>query len=249
MFEVSGARMAVLKTAPPGKARDRLHAQAAWLKTFDDPHIVKVLEEREDGYVMPYLQTPEWPLKNPLVMMDAVLSILSTSVWVRPAPVPLDYSTFVTYLESLRQPLLTAYWWEIIEQGSNAVWDYTHDIHGDPTLENLLFACDGTPVLVDPIPDAVLDGKIPPVRAVDLGKCLQSCLGYELVKRGLQTKWLGDQKLSNIIKPYARSEAEWEFSKFFCAVHVARFIPYQTEYFHQQWTSWFPEIVETLKWL
>lgn len=54
--------------------------------------------------------------------------------------------------------------------------------HGDPILENLLFRSN-TPVLIDPIPAC---GALPDLRASDVGRIIQSAVGYERIRYNLR---------------------------------------------------------------
>jgi hypothetical protein len=56
--------------------------------------------------------------------------------------------------------------------------------HGDPIIDNLLWRVSppskrSIPVLVDPVPSTAI---LPPVKALDVGRLIQSALGYELIK-------------------------------------------------------------------
>lgn len=99
------------------------------------------------------------------------------------------------------------------------------DAHGDPTLDNVMIDDLGEIVLIDPIPS--YHGS-PELRAVDLGKLLQSAFGYELVKYQ-DVRWAID--IDEILDEFAQFEREVDLraALFFCAVHYLRLIPYQLD--------------------
>ena len=122
------------------------------------------------------------------------------------------------------------------------------DTHGDPTLENLMYRpSTGEPVLIDPLPDAVLDDKVPSVRALDLGKVLQSGIGYEGVKTGRFSGWMINPVIFDAVQARCRDQREWAQSRALCALHVCRFIPYQTDDLRERWISWLPGILDALR--
>lgn len=242
MTSTSGASLLVLKTAPEGPLRRRVVAQGEWLASYDDPGIVRVMNVYDDGYSMPFLHTPSWPLTSPEICTMSVLDILER-VWQQLPRARTQMNVFRSYVDRLNQPLLNDW----LNEFADSDFEAACDVHGDPTLENLLFSADGTPVLVDPLPDAVLDGKTPSIAALDLGKVLQSALGYELVKRGIQASWSWDKSIAGQVRKACASDKEYDLARFFAAFHVARFIPYQTEYLAGQWRCWFPEIVDFLR--
>lgn len=100
-------------------------------------------------------------------------------------------------------------------------------IHGDPTLDNLLLRPNPQKVgirdfvIADPIPP---DRRIPNDRAVDLGKLLQSALGWESVKAG--GDWRDDPL--DCIKAVLKDE-DYDMccrAWFWCCVHMIRILPY-----------------------
>lgn len=99
-------------------------------------------------------------------------------------------------------------------------------IHGDPTLDNVLVRPVSAPardplVLTDPLPP---DDRIPNDRAVDLGKLLQSALGWESVRRG--KGWPTDtrHRVKVVLdgEDYKTACRSW----FWCLIHFIRILPY-----------------------
>ena len=240
MESTSGATLTVRKSAPIGKARNRLFAQAEWLKQFDSPNIVKVLEVTADGYTMPYLEpTLQIP---PDYLAGRIIAVLSRDVWQKQSMMTFKPSLFREYVHRFGNTDLDDFTVKMLPQILRQEFVETH---GDPTFENAL-SLDGELVLVDPLPDPVQDGRMPSVRAVDLGKILQSALGYEAVKRGLLSSYILDLPTWRTVRYTCDGPEEWDLARYFCALHIARFIPYQTPDLGHRWMYWYASLLELL---
>ena len=240
MESTSGATLTVRKSAPIGKARNRLFAQAEWLKQFDSLNIVKVLEITEDGYTMPYLE-PTLDVQ-PAGLAGRTIFILTRDVWCWPSMNTFKLSEFTKYVGSFGNVELEVFTSRMLPEILRQEFVMTH---GDPTFENTL-SLDGEVVLVDPLPDPALEGRMPDVRAVDLGKILQSALGYEAIKRGLLESYILDLPTWKTVRYTCRGPEEWDLARYFCALHIARFIPYQTPELRRKWMYWYASLLELL---
>lgn len=105
-------------------------------------------------------------------------------------------------------------------------------IHGDPTLDNLMERRGGGLCFIDPLPATP---KMPALKAVDYGKMLQSCWGYEMLK-GNHVHFRGNardvsQRVLKMLDP-----VEADIACYFLCVHILRLIPYQPE--HEQDLFW-----------
>lgn len=85
-------------------------------------------------------------------------------------------------------------------------------IHGDPTLGNVVLT-DGGVRILDPKPPA---RGIPSFRSVDLGKMLQSMLGWEQLRTGRRRPYRLDSPLVDL------SDDELMRVAFWCTVHLRR---------------------------
>ena len=252
MITTSGARLFVTKEARGFDAARRIRLQWGWMNHHaKTPGIARVmgLTQKDggayQGYEMEYLNTPEWPLRpeRAAALTHSVLWILRYGVWINPPWVDAPWIPGA-YFDRLLEPYPYARIW------FDKVWESQGycDTHGDPTLENaLLDPTDGTVKLTDNLLDPILDAKVPSIRALDLGKVLQSALRYEEVKRGLRMNWGPRSGVAWQVKRMCRTRQEWELSKWFCFFHVLRFIPYQESEVADKWTSWLPEIVRWLR--
>lgn len=210
----SGAKIIVLDdTVIKVHNTDRLNRQAEWLMAYPGDGIVKVLGEWHHGYAMERLD----PLDRD-VTADDVVELLRSFVWPNRPQVRLNWDAVEAYV-SLR---CAQFWPEASGifkmavdkcRGKNLT---TGRVHGDPTFANVMMRGAGL-VLIDPIPGCAY---APDVLAVDLGKILQSCYGYEQVLTGQVVNdpdiaWLDE------FAPDERFAA-----RTFAVAHIARMLPY-----------------------
>ena len=235
-MSTSGAYISVVKRGPFGPQRERLLAQARWLlQHANDPGLVNVYTVLEDGYEMELLES------HNQVHALQIVELLESNVWCHPTTAAFNPDAFAAYLVSLPHGELLLDWAATLSLSE----DYC-DTHGDPTFENIMRR--GTQlVLIDPLPDRVSSGQLPSIKTLDLGKVMQSTIGYEHVKRGYYESFedltlLDDHWYRGVVPP-----AEWEHVRFFAALHIARFIPYQTSELAMLWDDWFPRILKRLQ--
>lgn len=91
-------------------------------------------------------------------------------------------------------------------------------IHGDPTMENTMYR-GNVPVLIDPVAG---DPKLPRNRYLDVGKMLQSSMGYERFKYPDLFKYDPFAQTQSILSMLHMEERE--VSLFWCMVHHYRII-------------------------
>jgi len=237
----SGARFEILKWSDDPRVVRRLHAQYHWLKDRDYPSLVRVgvWRDRHDGRAGYMMELLEPGLVIGAFPRDAAQRVVDAlaPVWAEP---PLRPGPWVPRLDHL-PPELTPWWAEL----TVAPHHYC-GTHGDPTLENMMQRGPQT-VMIDPVPDIVLDGKVPAIRALDYGKILQSGLGYEAIRRGYRSRWALDQPIFAVVRDAARDDDEWRQACWCCALHVAKFLPYQPDDLRAWWTAEWPGIVRALR--
>ena len=97
-------------------------------------------------------------------------------------------------------------------------------IHGDATLANMVYDPARGWIWVDPL----MRPYIPYDPRVDLGKCFQTCWGYEQMILGrLSAPALNERLCADIVR---RSSFPFTALMDWCVVHLIRLLPYQTPY-------------------
>lgn len=89
--------------------------------------------------------------------------------------------------------------------------------HGDPTLDNTMATARGDLRLIDPLPDHPL---VPNHRLADVGKMLQSCLGWEQELYG----WPAPPDPSVVLEELIETDHPWAWG--FCSLAFMRAWPY-----------------------
>lgn len=208
-----------------GKVGQRIDAQADWLQEFaTSEYVVPVLSRAPGLVVMPRLQR--------IVTMSDVyrvqLRIIGAldDVWDRPAKIlePEPYLRDLVYFESQAAEYFGIDVMErMSEMESGIKWGDLPRCrtHGDPTWCNTMLHPNGKLMLIDPIP---ADERVPDIRAVDLGKLLQSCLGWEIVAHGWRLKFSADAWRWVYIE--CNDDNEWLATKYWCLIHLTRLVPY-----------------------
>ena len=93
--------------------------------------------------------------------------------------------------------------------------------HGDPTAENTVF---GGKIVLDPIPPS---GAVPLFPACDMGKVLQSIVGYEVFKNGYQFKRrIALRAARKFLDSVPKDDNEAAAAVFFCVLAFIRAVPY-----------------------
>jgi hypothetical protein len=97
-------------------------------------------------------------------------------------------------------------------------------IHGDPTLANAMRRPKtGELVIIDPLVPPLM-GKIPWLEVVDLGKILQSVVGWEEALGADTSLYHEEDGLEILFKD--KSELDKDRIWLWCAIHCARIVPY-----------------------
>ncbi len=112
---------------------------------------------------------------------------------------------------------------------SDARWSL---IHGDPTIANAMRTAGGELRIADPLWPG---GKIPSLRCVDLGKLLQSAVGWEQQLDPAYPKPAVRSALY-LLDPYG--QAEQHRAWFWAAVHCLRLAPYAERAGHAHLAAW-----------
>lgn len=219
----------VVKTGQ-GAVGERIDEQADWLADNPGAHVVRVCSRAPGVLVMPRLT--EWGAHahgssrlDAHHVHDLVVAAVS-DVWAHdPVGPTRPYYRDLYELEHR----IEAYFGECV--GTSAVeiekhlrWNdlITCRTHGDPTWCNTLWSND-TLKLIDPIPATE---RIPDIRAVDLAKLLQSCMGWEGIMHGWPVTGYTDAWMW--VCELCLDTNEWNATRYWCLIHLARLMPYVT---------------------
>ena len=230
-----------VKVAMNGNVRRRLTQQAAYA-TYLGSAVCPVVERIvPGGYVMERLEAyPDVVTSRGYV--NDVVGLLETHVWNRSSQsAPQTWTAWLAHFD---------YVMDRIDKYAPHLKTRTMHMmqaldlepcrkcltHGDPTLDNMMLRKQGaghwpeTPVIIDPLPPRF---EMPEMMAVDVGKIIQSLLGYETIKyRRYRMDWTEtvENRLSEL---WTRLEdyplREWRAATYFAYVHCLRLLPYQSE--------------------
>lgn len=223
---------------------DRLYTQAQYMTELNgsslQPICPKVIDTTNHGYRMQRARTVH-EVKGRIIsaedqsrLLEAMFLRLQDQVWSRPRIIAPN-ENWLEHLISYMTPVFAHSSVGIATVDRKTIENAIPDlgkmdlpsvrVHGDATLDNILFgkSSEGTRLLFvsDPLSP---DKRIPAMRAVDLGKMLQSAHGWEHLKYG--ESWAkpsaqGVIRLMNMIPSGERyASAIW------FGIHIARIVPY-----------------------
>lgn len=231
----SGARVygsnGVVRKVGVGDVGERVALQGRWLLTHRGRSLPRVTRVGDTAYDMePLLAAPAWAL-NHSIIFNEMINALTRDVWKLPAEVPYDETALLLkvgelcHLFELRSEYSR---WRELHSGIDWAVLPTALVHGDPTFDNVMFReSTGDMVLVDPLPSLITGPAIPDLRCVDLGKMLQSAVGWEAVRygdpeEGFSVEW-------REVRVVPRDANEWYATVLFGATHLLRTLPYVTD--------------------
>lgn len=210
---------------------NRIVAQGNWLMKYTSPCLPTVYSVDAVGdhaqYIMESLvRPPAWALDHKVVL-HAMFDGLHEHVWSRQAVVPFNLQELYVKMGYISTEFnLTLTRTKLFQLSDTIRWDdpsiVTCLTHGDPTFDNVMFREDtGELVLIDPIPAT---RAIPDLRCVDIGKILQSVVGFERVRYSTTREKF--MVTPTEVQQMVLSYNEWQASVFWCVVHLFRAFPY-----------------------
>jgi hypothetical protein len=206
----------------------RVHSQGMWLLQHPSPIVPSVYNVTDLAYSMERLVSAPLQYLDHLQVLHAMISGLNTHVWSQPAVVSLDIDALELKIIMITHKFnLLDVRTKLLHLLSNIKWDDlpTCLTHGDPTFDNVMFReATGEVVLIDPIPAAA---AVPDIRAVDLGKILQSLLGWEAVRYADQTQQVWPHVLFDFMIDLKVNERKAVV--FWAIVHIIRTYPYTSD--------------------
>jgi hypothetical protein len=224
----------VTKRVTPNADPTRLVDQGHWLQQHASSAVPHVLRVYDSSYVMERLVVPPTYLLDHDLVMRVMINQLTAHVWSQSAVAPLNHGMLQGKLERLLdnyEGFAGFHTW-ITRTHASIVWKNVHRClsHGDPTFDNVMIREEtGELVLADPIPATLI---VPDMRCVDVGKILQSVLGWERVRYRNDnfTFHVGAGTLhehlvhGDTVRGF--DENEWRASVFWAVVHLLRTLPY-----------------------
>ena len=220
-----------VKVAAGGKVRRRLHDQAEYMR-----HIGPELTPHVDFHVPGgYVMEKCWPYRasKPEQYVADVVPVLE-QIWRRPTVRGTSHDLGAHYryvMERVRQCMPT-YETRVshLIQSLDLASCRPCLVHGDPTYENVMKR-PGSILLADPLPP---QPYMPELAAVDVGKVLQSLLGYELVERTWSiAAWQVDSERATQMVSEALNRPEYDrevrAAAWFAFAHCVRLLPYKRE--------------------
>lgn len=204
-----------------GRVGVRIHEQMNWLEAHACVGIIPITRLTQYAYTMPHAE--EWP--DPVdtrAAFDGVVNLLKTYVWnnmpevVNPPEFALKENTIRAWGGAPDQLIDVA-----VELRERVDWMTVPRTltHGDPTFHNTLWLKDRL-VLCDPVP---ANTTIPDIRAVDLGKLLQSCFGFETIMHGWS---MTEPPNPAWVREVVHNDNEWNAAVYCGVLHILRMLPY-----------------------
>lgn len=220
---------------------ERVRLQGDWLFRNRSFHIVRLydgpvqLPEAADTFPGGWSYTMERLAELPQDIVGArelgtdISRVLRHWTWKQEPNVPMDWKAHIAYVQERAEEHAPEYASFLHTRGVVlSSWDSCGVLprcltHGDPTFANAMLRGRHL-VMTDPLPATPHMGD---VRAVDIGKILQSAFGYE-VKR---FRWKKHLQLSpgdvwRLAREIAQDSDEAYAAMYFAAVHFVRLLPY-----------------------
>lgn len=212
-----------------GVVGTRVIQQAQWLKRNLDACLPVVFDVGPTSYMMEHLDEVE-PYSLTVADLDAIIGRLARGVWLHEPEVTFSPKQHIEKIDKLK-PYASNVMWEFLLDARRAAFDQRQRwclTHGDPTLDNVMRRM-GFFVITDPIPAT---HAVPDLWAVDLGKILQSLVGFELAR-------YGESRHDPIaVKPHhllnTLQEPDRIRAVYWCVVHLMRAMPYVDDTIHDK---------------
>ena len=177
-----------------------------------------------NGYTMEKLNPlPRNIIDHKALAVEMALA-LGKEVWDEPAEVEFDENAHCDKVFALAGKYLG-------EDDRRMLWHWFSSIdwskqdrcltHGDPTFENVMLRSNEKVVIIDPVPATP---AVPDLRLVDVGKVMQSVVGFEAIKYGAEERFR--LTMHDALEIFYVNDSS--ACMYWCVVHLLRAIPYQT---------------------
>ena len=201
-------------------------AQGKYLRKLGGPHVPNVARVYHNAYDMEKLNDPS-PLfsMSAEYLVDGYLKALENGIWGEPV-VEMNHTEHRRKLAAITTALHVG-----MEDDYDTMFSVYFDVvdwssliasrtHGDPTFDNLMWRGSEL-VIIDPIPPTP---AVPDLLVVDLGKIMQSLVGFECVRYG--GKAPRDTERAHLMFKNRYDENTWSAIVYWCAFHLYRAVPY-----------------------
>jgi hypothetical protein len=172
----TGGMISIGEWSATKRGNQLVGGQGLWLRDNSAPSLPAVFSISDHAYTMERLGKFPIRLSDTLSTLDHVKDLLQRDVWSQPAVVKFDLDAHLMRLKPLDfAPLIRR---KMVKLQQEIDWDLLKSCltHGDPIIDNLMLRQDGSIVITDPIPATP---GIPDLLSVDVGRLLQSAVGYE----------------------------------------------------------------------
>ena len=203
------------------KAGDkRVGEQALWLHLHASPAVPRVYDRWPTGYIMECLDELPRDLIHPDRVLTAMHDALSGNVWNRKPRITFDMDAHEKKMRGLLagQEQLAS---RLADVRMNVAWDKLTLClaHGDPTYDNVMLRNRTEVVIIDPI---TATHAVPDMKSVDIGKMLQSVVGFEFARYGDRSfAGASMERFSTMF-----NTEDWYAGLYWCTVHLIRALPY-----------------------
>lgn len=178
----------------------RVRDQGIWLLKYDESLCLPAVNEiYADGYLMEKLIEEDLPLEygDTLEMCRKILQVLAKHLWdftsddIIVRHISFNRNVHRRYVAGLLRDVNMTFLRRQLRRFEESIrwhWLRTGLTHGDPIIDNVLYrrsktqwSIDRQLVLIDPIPACP---ALPDILAVDVGRVIQSAVGYEAFRYG-----------------------------------------------------------------
>lgn len=217
----------------PVDSVSRVVAQGLWLQHHSSPMLPRVYHVYARSYVMERLITPPFWALDHLLILRHMYTKLMGHIWCQRWVVDPN----LDHIQIKYRDLCAKFDQTFIREDLDILfdkidWDSLRRCltHGDPTFDNVMFRDSengGDLVIADPIPATT---AVPDLMSVDLGKILQSALGWEEIRYGSRTFKFRAGAVN--VMELAPNDNERRATAFWGAMHLLRTFPYTDDNIH-----------------
>jgi hypothetical protein len=215
------------------KSGPRALAQGSWLHEHRSRAVVEVFRggksQDDEWYDMEELHDIPWAYVVHTRILRDQARLLQEYVWSQPAEVAVDLYAHAAKVDGLADQYLDGKGARRFREARDRVeWDVLQQTltHGDPTIENVMLR-EQDLVLIDPLPATP---AVPDLLCVDVGKMMQSAVGWECVRYGRPF----DHGIDDLARCLTLAEHEWDAASYWCGVHLLRTLPYVSTDIHRE---------------